>query len=233
MLGRGKKMMTRSDVLSARSVRETDNDDGYRASLAKRFLDIVLSVAGLVISAPIWALISFAVKLEDGGPVFYSQGRVGRGGRMFRGWKFRSMVLDSDQTFGPLQARQGDPRVTRIGRLIRASALDELPQLWNILRGDMSFVGPRALMPTEIEVNSSGEAVPIDHIPGYTARQQVRPGLTGLAQVYLPRDAPRRDKFRYDLLYIKNQSLWLDLKLILLSFWISFRGTWEHAGKKY
>jgi len=181
----------------------------------------------------LWAIISLAIKLEDGGPVFYAQERVGEGGKRFRSWKFRSMVPDSDQRFGPLQAGENDHRVTRVGRVLRATAIDELPQLWNILRGDMSFVGPRALLPEEIEVNGNGELIPLEKIPGYDARHQVRPGLTGLAQVYAPRDIPRRHKFKYDLLYIKKQTLWLDLKLIALSFWITARGKWEHRGKKF
>lgn len=202
-------------------------------SWTKRPFDILVSGLGLLVSAPLWALIALAVRMEDGGPVLYSRERVGKGGSRFKGGKFRSMVTDSDERFGPLQARDGDSRVTRVGRVLRATAIDELPQLWNILKGDMSFVGPRALLPEEIEVNGNGELIPLDKISGYKARHQVRPGLTGLAQVYLPRDAPRRDKFRYDLLYIKNQSLWLDLKMMALSFWITLRGKWEHRGRKF
>jgi lipopolysaccharide/colanic/teichoic acid biosynthesis glycosyltransferase len=97
----------------------------------------------------------------------------------------------------------------------------------------MSFVGPRALLPGEIEVNGNGELIPLEKIPGYEARHRVRPGLTGLAQVYAPRDIPRRYKFKYDLLYIKKQSFWLDLKLIMLSIWITLRGKWEYRGKKF
>lgn len=199
---------------------------------AKRMLDVALSGLGLLASAPLALLIALAIKLEDGGPILYGQERVGRDGRRFRSWKFRSMVPDSDDRFGPLQAGENDRRVTRIGRLLRATALDELPQLWNILKGDMSFVGPRALMPAEIEVNGNGELIPLERIPGYAARHRVRPGLTGLAQVYAPRDIPRRQKFRYDLLYIRRQSFWLDLKLIALSFWITFRGKWESRAQK-
>ena len=114
--------------------------------------------SGSLGSLPLWALIAAAIKLEDGGPVFYGQERVGRGGRRFRSWKFRSMVVDADRRFGALQAREDDPRVTRTGRLLRATAMDELPQLWNILVGDMSFVGPRALRPEEIEVGGARHA---------------------------------------------------------------------------
>ena len=199
---------------------------------AKRALDVALAGVGLM-SLPLWGVIAVAIKLDDGGPVFYSQERVGKQGRLFRSWKFRSMVSDSDVKFGPLQAGEKDHRVTRVGKILRATALDELPQLWNIVIGDMSFVGPRALLLQEIEVSGDGKPTPLSEIPGYELRHRVRPGLTGLAQVYAPRDVPRRQKFRYDLLYIHNQSLWLDLKLLVLSFWITFRGKWEHRGKKF
>ncbi len=198
----------------------------------KRALDLALSGLGLLLSAPLWALIALLIKLDDGGPVFYAQERVGRGGRRFGSLKFRSMIPDADRRFGPRQAGVADARVTRVGRWLRATAMDELPQLWNIFRGDMSFVGPRALMPSEIEVNGRGQAVAIETIPGYHERHGVAPGLTGLAQIYADRDVPRRHKFRYDLVYIRRQSLGLDVKLIVLSFWITARGKWEHRGSK-
>lgn len=204
-----------------------------RTSFLKRPIDAFLSALGLFLSAPIWVLLAFCIKLQDGGPAFYAQERVGKGGRGFKSWKFRSMVTDSDARFGPLQATDGDPRVTQVGRLLRATALDELPQLWNIFKGDMSFVGPRALLREEIEVNGKGEVIPLEKIPGYEERHKVSPGLTGLAQVYAPRDIPRRQKFRYDLLYVKRQSFWLDIKLILLSVWISVRGKWEARSRKF
>lgn len=230
-----------------------------RMPWAKRAFDVLLSGMGLLASAPLWGLIGLSVKLGDGGPVFYGQRRVGQGGRAFKSWKFRSMVPDAEQRFGLVQAGENDPRVTRVGRRLRAMALDELPQLWNIFKGDMSFVGPRALVPEEIEVHEktfnvqrstfkvqsarftghgsgveggNGAAVAMEQTPGYAARHQVRPGLTGLAQIYAPRDIPRRHKFKYDVLYIKKQSFWLDLKLIALSFWITFRGKWESRESK-
>src|SRR5574337_345736 len=193
----------------------------------KRSLDISLSGLGLLLSAPLWVFITILIKLEDGGPVFYGRERVGKGGLLFRSWKFRSMIPDSDERFGPLQARDGDARVTRVGRILRATAMDELPQLWNIFIGDMSFVGPRALLPEEIEVRANGKLIPLEKIPGYEARHRVRPGLTGVAQIYAPRDISRRHKFKFDLLYIGKQTFWLDIRLILLSFWISLRGKWE------
>jgi lipopolysaccharide/colanic/teichoic acid biosynthesis glycosyltransferase len=198
----------------------------------KRVFDAALAFAGLVISLPLGILLAAAIKLEDGGPVFFAQDRVGRDGRVFRALKFRSMQVDAERTTGPLQARAGDSRITHVGRVMRATAMDELPQLWNIFRGDMSFVGPRALRPGEIELEG-GNPVPLEAVPGYAARIIVRPGLTGVAQVYAPRDISRRSKFRYDRLYIRRRSFALDLRLILLSFWISFRGTWESRDRKY
>ncbi len=199
----------------------------------KRALDILLSGVGIVVSVPLWGLIALAIKIDDGGPVFFAQERVGKGGRVFRVLKFRSMVPDAEAVSGPRQASEGDPRTTRVGRWLRATAMDELPQLLSIFRGDMSFVGPRALRPGEIEVKGSGAPEALEDVPGFARRCSVTPGLTGVAQVYAPRDIPRRQKFRYDLLYIRKQSFGLDLRLIILSFWITFRGTWEARGRKF
>ena len=201
--------------------------------LAKRTLDVTLSGAGLAASAPLWALIALLIKLEDGGPVFYRQQRSGLKGVPFDVHKFRSMIPDAEARVGAIQATEHDPRVTRIGRLLRATAMDELPQLWNIFRGDMSFTGPRALRPGEIEVGRPGVVEKLEDVPGFAERSSVRPGLTGIAQIYAPRDISRRWKFRYDLLYVRRQSFWLDVRLILLSFWITFRGSWEVRGQKF
>ena len=200
--------------------------------LAKRALDVALSGVGLLLSSPMWLALAAAIKLEDGGPVFYSQDRAGEGGRVFKAWKFRSMIPDAEKHVGAVQATEHDPRVTRIGRLMRATAMDELPQLWNIFAGDMSFVGPRALRPGEIEVLGNGRLEALEDVPGYEHRARVRPGLTGIAQIYAPRDVPRRHKFRYDRLYVERQSLGLDVRLIATSFWITFRGRWETRGSK-
>jgi lipopolysaccharide/colanic/teichoic acid biosynthesis glycosyltransferase len=199
---------------------------------AKRGLDLLVSGAGLIGSAPLWLALAAAIRLEDGGPVFFRQERVGWHGRPFMALKFRSMRPDAEALSGPLQARAGDPRVTRIGRWMRATAMDELPQLWNIFRGDMSFVGPRALRPGEIEIEGEAE-IPLEDVPGFEHRIRVRPGLTGLAQIYAPRDISRRQKFKYDRLYVRRRSWLLDIRLILLSFWISVLGTWEARGRKY
>ncbi|HJZ77599.1 MAG TPA: sugar transferase, partial [Vicinamibacterales bacterium] len=195
--------------------------------MIKRVFDCALAGAGLVASAPVWLVLAIAIKLEDGGPIVYRQQRVGRGGRVFAALKFRSMVPDAEARTGPVQATENDPRITRVGRLMRATAMDELPQLWNIFAGDMSFVGPRPLRPGEVEARSDGRFVRLDEIPGYEARHAVRPGLTGIAQVYAPRDIDRARKFRLDRLYLKRAGFWFDLKLIVVSFWISVRGDWE------
>lgn len=194
----------------------------------KRFLDMALSGVGLVASMPVWLAIAAAIKLEDAGPVFYTQDRVGEGDRPFTVFKFRSMIPNAEAGVGAIQSGENDPRITRVGRWLRATAMDELPQLWNIFRGDMSFVGPRALRPSEIETTSDGELVSLDAIAGYQDRRRLRPGLTGVAQIYAPRDVARRHKFRFDRVYARNQGLWLDIRLILISFWITFRGKWEH-----
>ena len=198
----------------------------------KRLFDIVVSAAGLIVFAPVGLAIAIAIKLEDGGPVFFVQDRVGKDCRVFPAFKFRSMNVDAERHTGAVQAIENDPRMTRVGRLLRATAFDELPQLWNILRGDMSVVGPRPLRPGESDTTADGAHVPLSAIRGYEARHRVRPGLTGVAQIYAARDLPRTGKFRYDLLYLRRAGLWLDLRLILQSFWITARGRWEHRGRK-
>jgi colanic acid biosynthesis glycosyl transferase WcaI len=208
------------------------NRPARRSYLLKRFFDVLLSGAGLLGSSPLWLMISFWIKMEDGGSVFYSQDRVGMGGRIFRAWKFRSMVPDAEKGLGAVQAQEDDSRVTKVGKILRATAMDELPQLWNIFRGDMGFVGPRAIRPGEKEVHGDGIMVEASDIEGYKERHSVVPGLTGLAQIYGNHDTPRRHKFRYDLLYIKKQRFFLDLKLIVLSFWITLLGKWESRDRK-
>ena len=199
--------------------------------MLKRAFDVLLSGTGLVISAPLWVAITSAIKLEDGGPVLFPQDRVGLGGSTFRALKFRSMVPDASP-LPPRQADEDDPRITRVGRVLRATAMDELPQLINILRGDMSFVGPRPLMPGEIELRGAAELVRLETVPGYEARHSVRPGLTGLTQVYAPRDTPRTRKFRLDAIYVRNASFCLDVFLVAVSVWITFRGRWEVRTRK-
>lgn len=225
--------MTSTRVMSARTARGDAAVSAAAKSIpaGKRALDIALSGLGLLASTPVWITLAAAIKLEDGGPVFYMQDRAGEGGRVFTIFKFRSMVPNAEAVVGALQATENDPRITRVGRLMRATAMDELPQLWNIFRGDMSFVGPRALRPGEIET-VGGKMVALEEVAGYRERQQIRPGLTGVAQIYAPRDVTRRSKFRFDRIYVRRQSFWLDARLILLSFWITALGRWEHRSSK-
>ncbi|MGH9175151.1 MAG: sugar transferase, partial [Vicinamibacterales bacterium] len=217
------------ETLSRRAVARTCS----LSSPMKRAFDALLAGTGLVVSLPLWIAFAIAIKFEDGGDVFYGHERVGRGGRRFYVWKFRSMIPNAEAAVGPVQAHADDPRITKVGRWLRATALDELPQLWSIFRGDMSFVGPRALRPGEIEVQGDGRFERLEDVPGFERRCIVRPGLTGIAQIYAPRDIPRRQKFRYDGLYLRQQGLALDLRLILLSFWITFRGSWESRDRKF
>ncbi len=200
------------------------------ASPVKRAFDVVFAAAGLIASSPLWLLLALGITLQDGGPVFFRQDRSGLNGRVFRALKFRSMRVDAEQR-GAHQAVANDPRVTRLGRWMRATAMDELPQLWNILVGDMSVVGPRALRPGEIEARGAGAFERLEDVPGFAVRSSVRPGLTGIAQIYAGRNLPRRQKFRYDRLYVCRQSLALDVRLVILSFWISLSGAWEIRGE--
>ena len=193
----------------------------------KTAFDMAVSGFGLLLSFPVWLLIACAIIIDDGLPVFYGQERVGKNGKVFRALKFRTMRRDAEDGSGPIQALKDDPRVTRVGKILRKMALDELPQLWNILRGEMSFVGPRPLRPGEILADADGEQIRLEEVPGFDERVTVTPGLTGLAQVYAPRDIHHRFKFRYDLLYIKNRNFWLDMKLIAVSFFRTFKGSWE------
>lgn len=226
--------MTRADT----SLPVADNKKAANFPLlptpwSKRAFDVALSGLGLIASLPVWAIAAAAIKFEDGGPIFFYDQRVGQGGQTFSVFKFRTMVPNADQRFGPRQATLEDPRVTRIGKWLRATAMDELPQLWNIFRGDMSFVGPRALRVGEILTRGDGQVFALAEVPGYQRRHQIVPGLTGIAQIYADRDIPPRRKFRYDTRYIARRGFGLDLRLIFLSFWITFRGGWERRGKKW
>jgi lipopolysaccharide/colanic/teichoic acid biosynthesis glycosyltransferase len=173
-------------------------------------LEYLIAAVLLVLSAPLIFMMAVLVKLSSPGPAFYSQVRVGKGGRVFKLHKLRTMQHNCEKTSGPRWAAPGDPRITRLGRFLRTTHLDELPQLWNVLRGEMSLVGPRPERP---------EFVPDleRFLPHYTDRLLVRPGLTGLAQVQLPADtdlASVRRKLAYDLYYIRHINLWLDLRLM-------------------
>jgi sugar transferase (PEP-CTERM system associated) len=188
--------------------------DGFRVSRMtrwiKRAIDLTLSLVMGLLALPVMALTALAIWLEDGGPVLYRQERVGEGGRPFTLSKFRSMRTDAEKAGKPIWARDGDDRVTRVGRVIRKTRLDELPQLWNVLRGDMSFVGPRperAYFVAELA----------RQIPFYQQRHAVKPGVTGWAQVkyrYGSSVEDAMEKLRYDLYYIKHLSVFFDLTIV-------------------
>lgn len=176
----------------------------------KRLFDIGLASAAFVLSAPLTLLTALAVYLDSEGPVLYCQERVGENGRIFIVYKFRSMRVDAERDGRPVWARNGDERVTRVGRFIRTTRLDELPQLWNVLRGDMSFVGPRPERPFFVEQLAR-------EIPFYQQRHAVKPGLTGWAQIKYEYGSSVEDaieKLRYDLYYIKHLSIALDLSIV-------------------
>lgn len=193
--------------------------------MLKRSLDIVLSLVGLIVSFPIWLIIGLAILIEDGRPVLFRQKRLGQFGRIFYVYKFRSMIKDAEDNTGPVWANKTDHRETKVGRFMRRTGLDELPQLYNILIGDMSFVGPR---PERPELAREFKKA----IPNFDDRLLVRPGLTGLAKVYGSYNTTPRNKLRYDILYILNQSLWLDIKLILISVWLTVAFKWESEERK-
>ncbi len=203
-----------------------------RGYFLKRPFDFTLALMGFFFSFPLWVLISYAIWLHDFGPVFFTQERVGFCGRIFMGYKFRSMKPDAECQTGPIQARENDERITGVGRLLRRTALDELPQLLNILKGDMSFVGPRPLRPSEIEVGKT-DAESLGDIHLGALRSSIMPGLTGVAQVFASRCIQREEKFKYDLWYKDHQSFVLDVKLIMLSVWISVSRKWDTRQKGF
>ena len=188
--------------------------DGFRVSRwtrwAKRTIDLTLAVLLAIVSFPAMVLTAIAIWLESGGPVLYCQERVGENGRAFTLCKFRSMRQDAEQAGHPVWAKDGDDRITRVGRFIRKTRLDELPQLWNVVRGDMSFVGPRPERP--YFVSELAQAIPF-----YQQRHAVKPGITGWAQVkyrYGSSVEDAMEKLRYDLYYIKHLSIFFDLTIV-------------------
>jgi sugar transferase (PEP-CTERM system associated) len=191
--------------------------EGFRRStafiLVRRIVSIVISLSGLILALPLIPLIMLAIRLDSKGRVFYTQTRVGKAGHIFKVVKFRTMREDAEAASGPRWAGNNDPRVTRVGKFLRSSRLDEIPQLWCVLKGDMAFVGPRPERPEFIEWLSK-------EIPYYGVRHMVRPGLTGWAQVkykYGSTVEDAREKLQYDLFYIKNASIGLDLLIMFLT----------------
>jgi lipopolysaccharide/colanic/teichoic acid biosynthesis glycosyltransferase len=189
--------------------------DGF----AKRALDLLGSAALLLVLAPLFAVVAVLIKLDSPGPVLFRQERVGRGGRPFVCLKFRSMRVDADQKVHaayvaerirqglPLLKLQADPRITRIGGFLRASSIDELPQLWNVLWGEMSLVGPRPAMAYEVELYDAAQR----------RRLLVKPGVTGLAQVYSRGKGTLTEYVGHDLEYVARRNIWLDLKILLIT----------------
>ena len=190
----------------------------------KRPFDLIVLTIVHIALAPVWValwtLIPLAIWLSDRGPVLYTQTRVGKGGRIFLAYKFRSMVPDAERFTGAVWAEDDDPRITRIGRILRNRALDELPQVINMWKGDISLVGPRPERPELVEEFTR-------RWPEFGGRLAVRPGLTGIAQVYGRYYTHPRDKVRYDMIYIRRMSPWLDVKLLTLSVLITFRARWQ------
>lgn len=191
----------------------------------KRALDVVVSGAGLICALPVFAAIIVAIYLDDGPPAFYTQVRVGRGGRPFRVFKFRSMIKDAEAHTGAVLATKDDPRITRMGKLLRKTAMDELPQLVNIFRGDMSFVGPRPERPELV-------AQIVERLPDFRKREAIRPGLTGMAQVYGRYYSDPGQKLPLDLQYIERRSLALDVRLFLHSWRITSKASWDSDEEK-
>jgi lipopolysaccharide/colanic/teichoic acid biosynthesis glycosyltransferase len=186
----------------------------------KRLFDICLACLGLIVSAPLLLVFLLWIWLEDPGPVFFVKNSVGRGGRNFRQWKLRTMVQDAEGTTGPVLASEEDARVLSSGRLLRKTALDELPQLLNILRGEMSFVGPRPQRTVLVHGYLQG-------MPEYAERHRVAPGIAGLAQVAGDYYLTPRQKLRYDRLYVAHAGLTFDLRLLLLAFLVVFWWRWR------
>ncbi|RME73733.1 MAG: sugar transferase [Planctomycetota bacterium] len=185
-----------------------------RSPLERRIRGAVertIALCGLVLLTPLWVVIALAIKLDSRGPILFRQRRVGRDGRLFELVKFRTMRPDAEAGTGPVWAQEGDPRVTPVGRILRSTRLDELPQLWNVVRGDMSFVGPRPERP-EFVVQLR------EQVPYYDLRHSVKPGITGWAQInygYGSSVADAVEKLHYDLFYIRNLSLLLDVEVLI------------------
>jgi exopolysaccharide biosynthesis polyprenyl glycosylphosphotransferase len=193
----------------------------FGADVAARALDLLVSATLLVLLAPLFLVVAIAIVLDDGFPVIYRQARVGRGGLLFHVLKFRSMRRDAESASGPVWAADGDPRITRVGRFLRRYRIDELPQLWNVLRGDMAMVGPRPERPHFNDLLRST-------VPLFELRTIVRPGITGWAQVKLAYGASSddaREKLEYDLYYVTRRSIWFDLTILAETARVVLTGT--------
>ena len=192
----------------------------------KRLLDISMTIGGLLFPLlwPLWIVVIFIIplliKLEDNGPIFYSQERIGKNKKVFKVYKFRTMVPDAEKITGAVWSTKDDPRITKVGHILRKTALDEIPQLLNIIKGEMSFVGPRAERP---ELHNKF----VKKIPEFDERLKVTPGLSGLAQIRGSYDLDPSEKIKYDIEYIKKMSLLFDIRIIILSVFNSILARWD------
>jgi lipopolysaccharide/colanic/teichoic acid biosynthesis glycosyltransferase len=209
------------DRLTANAIIRRPDQPGWYPTV-KGAIDYVTAALLLPVALPVIAVAAVLVKLTSPGPVFYTQTRVGLNGRLFKIVKVRTMYHNCEVGTGPQWSQKGDTRVTPVGRVLRLLHIDELPQLWNVLRGEMSLVGPRPERPEVIRAKGLDQLV-----PGYMHRLLVKPGVTGLAQVQLPADTDItsvRYKVVYDLYYILNQSLWLDARVVAATLFKAFLG---------
>ncbi|CEN89678.1 sugar transferase [Paraclostridium sordellii] len=193
------------------------NNKKYLYEILKRILDIISSLLGLIVAIPIILVIAIIIKIEDNGPVFYSQQRLGKDEKNFFVYKLRSMRVDAEKYGGVQWAQKDDPRITKIGKFIRKTRIDEIPQLFNILKGDMSLIGPRPERP-ELTYKFNKE------IPGFIDRLVIKPGLTGLAQVNGGYDISPEEKLKWDIIYIKNRNIFLDISIIFKTIGVVFTG---------
>jgi exopolysaccharide biosynthesis polyprenyl glycosylphosphotransferase len=187
---------------------------------AKRLIDIVTAFIILSVFSPLWLLLGLAIKVNSRGPILYRQERVGLNGKRFMAFKFRSMVQDAELDTGPVWADKDDPRITKIGRFMRRFRLDEIPQFINVIRGQMSVVGPRPERPYFVQQLS-------EEFPFYYRRHKVRPGISGWAQIKHPYDSDLEDvqeKLKYDFFYIENAGLSLDLKIMVSTMAVMLSG---------
>ena len=184
-----------------------------------RGVDVALAGVGLAVASPALAAAALAIKLDDRGPVFYRQRRVGQDGREFELLKLRTMVVGAEQQGAGYAVNEGDPRITRVGRLLRRMSIDEVPQLWNVVRGDMSIVGPRPTLAYQVE----------RYTPRQRRRLEVKPGITGWAQIHGRARLPWEERIELDVWYVEHRSPWLDLKILARTPLALFGGTYKGA----
>jgi lipopolysaccharide/colanic/teichoic acid biosynthesis glycosyltransferase len=182
-----------------------------------RAVDVAAASVGLAVASPVLAAAAFAIKLDDGGPVFYRQRRVGFGGREFELLKLRTMQVGAEKRGSGFAVNEGDPRITRVGRFLRRLSIDELPQLWNVVRGDMSVIGPRPTLAYQVE----------RYTPRQLRRLDVKPGITGWAQIHGRARLPWDERIELDVWYVEHRSPWLDLRILARTPRALFAGTYK------